>query len=87
MEDFWPMPKKGIYDKGWEATSILALKRRLKGKAWQIPLPTIFCLFNMVKEQLAICAQDGYWAVDRYTLNHAPLGTNLPRNIDELTYF
>ena len=67
--------------------SIPALKRRIKEKGWQIPLPTILCLFNTVKEQLAVCAQDGYWAVYRKALNHAPLGTNLPCNIDEITYF
>ena len=79
--------KKANYDKGWEATSIPALKRRIKEEAWQISFPTILNLFNMVKEQLAVCAQDGYWAVYRKALNHAPLGTNLPRNIDEITYF
>ena len=58
VEDFWPVLKKAIYDKGWEA-----LERRIKERARQIPLLTILCLFNMVKEQLAICAWNGYWAV------------------------
>ena len=62
LEDFWPALKKAVYE-GWEATSIPTLKRRIKEKAWQTPLPTILCLFNIVKEQLAVCARDGYWAV------------------------
>ena len=31
--------KKAVYDGGWEATSILVLKRRIKEWARQIPLP------------------------------------------------
>ena len=58
--------EKAVYDGGWEATSILVLKWRIKEWAWQIPLPTIRCLFNTVKEQLAVCAQNGYWAIHRY---------------------
>ncbi len=79
--------KKAVYDGGWEATSILVLKRNIEEKARQIFLLTIFCLFNTVKEQLAVCAQDDYWAVHRLALNHHPLGTNLPRNIHESTHF
>ena len=45
------MLKEVVYDEGWEATSILVLKRRIKEKA-----PIILCLFNTVKEQLAVCA-------------------------------
>ena len=60
--EIWPALKKAFYDGGWEATSILALKRRIK-KAQQIPVPTI--LINTVKVQLAVCAWDGYWAVYR----------------------
>ena len=67
-----------------EATSIPALKRNIK-KAQQIPLPTI--LFKTVKVQLAVCTWNGYWAVYRWALNHALLGTNLPHNIDKSTYF
>ncbi len=48
VENFWPMLKNAIYYKGWEVTSIPALKQRIKEKVWQIPLPTILCLFNMV---------------------------------------
>ena len=48
--------------------------RRLQSRRWsaesrkrprQIPLPMILCLFNTVKEWLAVSAQDGYWAVHR----------------------
>ncbi len=52
VEDFWPTFKKAFYD-GWEATSIPALKRRIK-KAHKIPDPTI--LFKTIKVDLAICA-------------------------------
>ena len=48
------MLKKVVYDEGWEVISILVLKRRIKEKAQQIHLPTILCLFNTVKEQLAV---------------------------------
>ena len=51
VEEFWPALKKAVYDKKWEA-----LKRRIKEKAQQIPLPTIPWLLNIVKEQLAVCA-------------------------------
>ena len=54
-----PRSKKAIYDGGWEATSILALKQSIKEKVRQILLPPILCLFNL----MAVCAQDGYWAV------------------------
>ena len=50
------MLKKVVYDEGWEVISILVLKRRIKEKAQKIPLPTILCLFNTVKERLAVCA-------------------------------
>ena len=60
--EIWPTLKKAFYDRGWEATSILAIKRRIK-KAQQIPVPMI--LINTVKVQLAVCAWDGYWAVYR----------------------
>ena len=50
------MLKKAVYKSGQEATSILMLKQRIKEQAWQIPLPTILCLFNTIKEQLAVCA-------------------------------
>ena len=82
--EFWPMLKKAFHDGGWKASSIPALKQRIK-KAQQIPLPRI--LFNTVKVQLAICTWDGYWVVYCWALNHALLGTNLPHNIDESTYF
>ena len=48
--------------------------RRLQSRRWnresrkrprRILLPMIFCLFNTVKEWLAVSAQDGYWAVHR----------------------
>ena len=55
----WPTLKKAFYDGGWEATSYLALKQRIK-KAQQIPVPTI--LINTVKVQQAVCAWNGYWA-------------------------
>ena len=58
--EIWPTLKKAFYDGGWEATSILAIKRVIK-KAQQIHVPTI--LINTVKVQLAVCAWDGYWAV------------------------
>ena len=45
---FLARAQKG-YDEGWEATSIPALKQKIKVKAWQIPLLTILCLYNMVK--------------------------------------
>ena len=48
------MLKKVVYDEGWEATSILVLKRRIKEKAQPIHLPRILCLFNTVKERLAV---------------------------------
>ena len=35
------MLKKFVYDEGWEATSILVLKRRIKEWTRQIPLPNI----------------------------------------------
>ena len=50
------MLKKVVYDEGWEAISILVVKQRIKEKAQQILPPTIICLFNTVKEQLAVCA-------------------------------
>ena len=50
------MLKMVVYNEGWEATSILVLKRRIKEKARKIPLPTILFLFNTVSEQLAVCA-------------------------------
>ena len=50
------MLKKVVYFEGWEAISILVLRRKIKEKAQQIPLPTILCLFNTVKERLAVCA-------------------------------
>ena len=75
--------KKAVYDEGWEATLIPALKQSIKEKACQIPFPTILCLFNM----MAVCTQDSYWAVHCQASNYAPLGTNLARNIDESTYF
>ena len=60
---FWEMKqctiimlKKAVYNVGWEATLVLVLRWRIKKKAWQIPLPTILCLFNTVKERLAVCA-------------------------------
>ena len=37
------------------ATLNWAQNWRIKEKAWQIPLLIILCLFNMVKEQLAVC--------------------------------
>ena len=63
VEDFWAASKKEVYDEGWEALSLMALKRRIKQKARQIPLPTILRLFNTVKDCLQRCARDGYWAV------------------------
>ena len=50
VEDFWAALKKAVYDEGWEATSMPALKRRIKQKARQIPLPTILRLFNTIKD-------------------------------------
>jgi hypothetical protein len=44
VEDFWAALKKAVYDEGWEATSMSALKRRIKQKARQIPLPMILSL-------------------------------------------
>ena len=57
--EIWPTLKKAFYEGGWEVTTILALKRRIK-KAQQIPVPTI--LINTVKVQQAVCAWNGYWA-------------------------
>ena len=65
VEDFWAALKKAVYDEGWEASSLPALKRRIKQKAREIPLPTILHLFHTIKERLAQCARDGYWAVHR----------------------
>ena len=60
VEDFRAAAlKKPVYDKGWEATSMLALKRCIKQKARQNPLPMILPLFNKIKDQLEICARDG----------------------------
>ena len=59
VEDFWAALKKPVYDEGWEATSMLALKRCIKQKARQNPLPMILPLFNKIKDQLEICARDG----------------------------
>ena len=52
--------KKIVSEIKWEATSIPTLKQRIKELAWQIPLPTVLHLLITVKEQLAVCAQDGY---------------------------
>ena len=67
VEDFWAALKKQVYDEGWEATSMVILKQRIKRKAREIPLPTILRLFNTIRdrERLEICARDGYWAVHR----------------------
>ena len=65
IEDFWAALKKEVYDGGWEATLISALKRRITLKARQIPLPVILRLFNTIKDRLATSARDGYWAVHR----------------------
>ena len=54
--------KKVVYDEGWEATSILVLKRRIKEKA-----PIILCLFNTVKEQLAVVVE---MAIGQSTFRH-----------------
>ena len=64
VEDFWAALKKAVYDEGWEATLMPVLKRRIKQKARQNPLPMILRL-NKIKDQLEICARDGYWAVHR----------------------
>ena len=53
--------KKAVYDRGQEVISNPALKQKIKEKAQQIPLQMILYLFNT--EQLAVCAQNGYWAV------------------------
>ncbi len=50
------MLKKVVYVEGWEATTILVLKWRIKEKARQIPLLAILCLFDTFKEQLTVCA-------------------------------
>ena len=50
VEDFWAALKKAVYDEGWEATSMPALKLRIKQKARQIPLPTILRLFITIKD-------------------------------------
>ena len=65
MEDFWSALKKMVYDGGWEANSLAALKRRIKLKAREFLLPTVLRLFNTIKERLEICARQGYWAVHR----------------------
>ena len=68
--------KKAVYDGGWEATSILVLRRRIKEWAWQIPLPTILHLFNTVKELLLFALK---MVIGRSTvrhLTHNPLGTD-----------
>ena len=54
--------KKVVYDEGLEATSILVLKRRIKEKA-----PIILCLFNTVKEQLAVVVE---MAIGQSTFRH-----------------
>ncbi len=54
--------KKVVYDEGWEATSILVLKRSVKEKA-----PIILCLFNTVKEQLAVVVE---MAIGQSTFRH-----------------
>ena len=56
------MLKKAVYEGGWEATSILVLKRRIKEKA-----PIILCLFNTVKEQLAVVVE---MAIGQSTFRH-----------------
>ena len=55
--------KKAVYGGGSEATSIAAMKGRIKEKAQSFSHPTI--LFNTVNERLAVCARDSYWAVQR----------------------
>ena len=61
VEGFWPTLKKAFHDGGWEATSIPALKRRIK-RGRQISVPTI--LFNTVKLHLAVFAWNGLnWVV------------------------
>ncbi len=65
-KDFWPTLKRAIYLRGWETTSILALKRKIK-RAQQITVPTI--LFNTVKVHLAVCSWDSYWVVYGLALN------------------
>ena len=54
--------KNVVYDEGWEATSILVLKRRIKEKS-----PIILCLFNTVKEQLAVVVE---MAIGQSTFKH-----------------
>ena len=49
IEDFCAALKKTVYDKGWEAASFNALKRRIKQKARKM-LPGILCLFNRLKD-------------------------------------
>ena len=65
IEDFWSALKKSVYDGGWEANSLAALKRRIRLKARQFPLPTVLRLFNTIKDRLATCARDGYWSIHR----------------------
>ena len=55
--------KKVFYDKGWEAISFPILKQKICQKICKVPLPIILRLFTTIKERLAICAQDGYWAI------------------------
>ena len=61
------MLKKVVYNEGWEATSILVLKRRIKEKARQIPLPTILCLFNTIKEDWLMALE---MAIGQTTVRH-----------------
>ena len=62
-KDYWAALKKAFYDKGWEAISFPILKQKICQKVYKVPLPIILRIFTPIKERLAICAQDRYWAI------------------------
>ena len=57
MEEYWAVPKKALYDGGWEANSFEKLQERIKHKACKIPVNTIKKLFQTVKDQMRQCAK------------------------------
>ena len=63
IKDYWAALKKAFYDKGWEAISFPILKQKILQKICKVPLPIILRNIATIKKRLAICAQDGYWAI------------------------
>ena len=81
--EFWPMLKKAFYDGGWEATLILTQAENQEG-------PENSCSDDPLQHsQVAIGNLLLRWLLGSLPLamNHTILGTDLPHNIDESTYF